>query len=120
MTTDDAKVRREAEGGTSVEAPLLPVPSTAKPPRRVDTLVDSVILLSYAVKLLAENVGEGPLRTKCLELATKAELSVASAKYDPRRAPSRQADTRSKRPGNDARAVPVQARHGNRYRKRRG
>ncbi len=74
---------REAEGGDSYESSIR---SSPKPPRRLDSLSDSVVMLSYACELLARALDEGPLRTKVLELATKATEEAKKASYDPSKA----------------------------------
>lgn len=50
----------------------------AKPRRRNKDAEDALTLLHYCVKLLAYELPEGPLRTKILELAAKAQAIVKS------------------------------------------
>lgn len=80
MALKEDKMLREAEGGDSYDPEGR---SSPKPASRVDTLVSSVLLCTYAVSLLAEALEEGPLRTKVKELASTATENAKQARFDP-------------------------------------
>jgi len=58
-----------------------PSVASPKPPGRVDKLVASVVELSHALTLFAKGLGDGPLRTSCLESAARAKAYALSAQY---------------------------------------
>ncbi len=87
--------------------PSASTPST-KRLSRVDMLAQAVIGLSYAVRAIGQNLDEGPLRTQTLASAHEA-LTWAKAV---------QAGRRNRPDRNDARAVAIQARHGDSHESR--
>ena len=75
-----------AEGGSPSKTSSS---GSSKPQRRVDSLATSVVLLAYAIALIARNLDEGPLRTSVIQLAGEAAKVAKSTRYDPSKAGAR-------------------------------
>ncbi len=98
MSNDDTLTGGERVGSSK---PSASTPST-KRLSRVDKLAQGMLELSYAVRALGLALDEGPLRLSTLEKAAQA-LAWAKAV---------QTGRRSRPDRDDARAVAIQARHG--------